>query len=303
MDLSKYQYVVGYGIGQYYDYVKAQIMPEVRLDYLCDARWEQIGKQYNGIDVISPDELRNLQNPFVIVFSGNQRNFQSISSMLKSMGLPYIHADKVIDAGYSISGKQLKKLGGTVYSDNRGNKIVFGSDIEDTVKISFEGNNNSIMIEKGVSVGKLNICCGKEAVCCIGEGTEIEEAQIMVTDGSVMIGKECLFSNGVVLRNHDAHHIFDSVTRKRINYAGNMKIGNHVWLGHGVTLLGSADIGDNSIVGTMAVTSGTFPKEVVIAGNPARVIREHVCWSKDNTNFYNRESLDECLAREAEKYL
>lgn len=302
MDLSEYQYVVGYGIGQYYDYVKSQITPDIHLNYLCDARWEQIGKRYDGIEVISPDELRNLQNVFVIVFSGNQRNFQSISSMLKGMGLPYMHADKVIDAGYSISGKQLKELGGTVYSDNRGNKIVFSSDIEDTVTISFEGNNNSIRIEKGVSVGKLNICCGKEAVCSIGEGTEIEEAQFLVTDGSILVGNDCLFSHQVTLRNHDSHHIFDRHTGERINYAGNMKIGNHVWLGHGVTLLGSADIGDNSIVGTMAVTSGTFPKEVVLAGNPARVIREHVCWSKDNTNFYNRESLDECLAREAEKY-
>ena len=302
MDLSKYQYVVGYGIGQYYDYVKSQITPDIHIDYLCDARWEQIGDKYDGKEVISPDELGDLQKVFVIVFSGNQRNFQSISSMLENRGLPYIHADKVIDAGYSISGKQLKVLGDTVYSDKRGNRIVFSSDIEDTVTISFQGNNNTIIIEKGVSVGKLKICCGKEAKCCIGEGTEIEEAQFLVTDGSILVGKDCLFSHQVTLRNHDTHHIFDRNTGERVNYSGNMKIGNHVWLGHGVTLLGSADIGDNSIVGTMAVTSGTFPKEVIIAGNPGRIIREHVCWSKDNTNFYNRESLDECLAREAEKY-
>lgn len=81
-----------------------------------------------------------------------------------------------------------------------------------------------------------------------------------------------------------------------------MKIGNHVWLCHGVTLLGSASIGDNSVVGTMAVTSSVFPKEVIIAGNPAKIIREQVCWSKDNTNFFNRDFLDECMAREAVEY-
>lgn len=80
-----------------------------------------------------------------------------------------------------------------------------------------------------------------------------------------------------------------------------MKIGNHVWLCHGVTLLGSAAIGDNSIVGTREVTS-SFPKEAIIASNPAKVIREQVCWSKDNMNFYNRDFLDECMAREASKY-
>lgn len=302
MDLSKYQYVVGYGIGQYYDYVKTQIPADIHLDYLCDARWEQIGEKYDGIEVISPDILRNLDNVFVIVFSGNYRNFQSIGSMLEKMKIPYTHVGKLIDSEYTISGKQLKKLGSEVYLDKRGNRIEFTEDIEDTVVITFLGNHNSIKIGKGVSVGKLSVFCGKEAYCRIGEGTEIEDAKIIITDGSIVIGNDCLFSHQVTLRNHDTHHIFNKNTGKRINYAGNMRIGNHVWLGHGVTLLGSSDIGDNSIVGTMAVTLGTFPKEVIVAGNPARIVREHVCWSKDNTNFYNRNSLDECLAKEAEKY-
>ena len=80
-------------------------------------------------------------------------------------------------------------------------------------------------------------------------------------------------------------------------------VGDHVWLGYGATLLGNASIGDNSVVGTMAVTSGSFPEEVVLAGSPARIVREGVLWSKDNTEFYNREDLDSCLAREALKYL
>lgn len=302
MKLSEYRYVVGYGIGQYYDHVKTRIPADIHLDYLCDARWEQIGKVYDGIEVISPDLLKKLSNVFVIVFTGNSRNYQSICNMLESMGHSYRHANKLIDAEYSVSGRQLKESGKTVYSDNRGNKIVFCNDIEDAVTISFLGNNNVVEIERGVSTGKLNICCGNEGICRIGCGTVIEGAQIFVTDGSVIVGKDCLFSYQVILRNHDAHHLFDKDTGKRINYSGNMKIGNHVWLGQGVTLLGSADIGDNSVVGAMAVTAGTFPKEVVIAGNPGRVIRENVCWSKDNTDFYNRDFFDECLAKEAEKY-
>lgn len=302
MDLTEYQYIVGYGIGQYYDYIKAQIPDSIHLDYLCDTRWEKIGRQYDGIEVISPEMLRNFQNTLVIVFSGNQRNFRAISNTLEKMKIPYIHADKVLHIEDSISGKQLKESGSTVYSDSRGNRIIFSSDIDDTITISFQGNNNLIEIGQGVSTGRLNIYCGKEATCVIGKGTVIEEAKIYLTDGSVLIGEDCLFSQQVILRNHDSHHIFDRNTGERINFAGNMKIGNHVWIGYGVTLLGSAEIGNNSVVGTMAVTSGIFPKEVIVAGNPARIIREHVCWSKDNTNFYNRNSLNECLAREAEKY-
>ena len=301
-DLSGYRYIVGYGIGQYYDYIKGRIPASMHIHYLCDARYQQIGKRYDGMDVISPEELRELDDAFVSVFSGNRRNFRSISGMLEQMDLPYVHADELIDAVYSITGRQLKESGSSVYRDIRGNRVAFCEDIEDTVTIRFHGDNNVIRIGSSVSVGKLNIICGNHASCIIGNGTEIEAADIHVTNGSISIGENCLFSYQVTLRNHDTHHIFDKDTGERINFAGNMIIGNHVWLGYGVTLLGSASIGDNSIAGTMAVTSAAFPREVVIAGNPARIIREHVCWSKDNTNFFDRANFDQCLAVEAAKY-
>lgn len=301
--LLQYRHIVGYGIGQYYDYIKSRLSKEVHLNFLCDAKWEQIGNEYDGIEVISPEMLKNLESVFVVVFSGNTRNWQSIIAMLDDMGLPYIHADKLIGVQNTITGKELKNRNEDVYTDAWGNRVEFFPDVEDSVTINFLGGYNLIKLGKGVSVGKLNIQCGKNSLCCVGDGTEIEEAEIIITDGKVEIGQDCLFSTSVILRNHGKHHILDKATGKRINYAGNLKVGNHVWIGHGVTLLGNASVGDNSIIGTMAVTSSAFPKEVVIAGNPARIIRENVCWSKDNTNFYNRDFLEECLAREALKYM
>lgn len=299
MDVSRYRYVVGYGIGQYYEYRKEQIKGQLHLDYLCDSQWEQFHGNYNGIPVISPDELKTLENAIVVIFSGNQRNYDSIANVLEKMRVPYIHADRVIEGEYTISGSELQKLEDRVYTDSKGNRIEFADDLTDAINITFIGNNNRIILGKGVSVGRLNICCGKNAVCTIEEGTVIEGAQFFITDGSVRIGKHCLLSYEVIVRNHDSHHIFDKNTGKRINYPGNIQIGNHVWIGQGVTLLGSANIGDNSVIGSKAVTSGTFPKEVIIAGNPARIIRENICWSKDNTDFYNRTSIEECLEKEA----
>ncbi len=302
MELSRYQYIVGYGIGQYYDYIKTKISSEIHLDYLCDMKWKQIGREYDGVEVISPDKLRTLENVFVIIFSGNPRNYQSISNMMKTINLPFAHINQIIRLEYSISGKRLKETGKSVYCDSNGNRIEFARDIEDTVEINFQGENNLIKIGKGVSVGRLSIYCGNSSICSIGEGTIIEGATIYATNGEVIIGKDCLFSHQVVIRNHDSHHIFDRNTGRRINGSGNINIGNHVWMGYGATVLGNAAIGDNSIVGTMAVTSSSFPREVVVAGNPARIIRKNVCWSKDNTNFYDRKSLDACLAQEAYQY-
>jgi acetyltransferase-like isoleucine patch superfamily enzyme len=47
----------------------------------------------------------------------------------------------------------------------------------------------------------------------------------------------------------------------------------NVWIGAQVGILPGTRIGRNSVVGFGAVCAGVFPKNVVIAGNPARVIR------------------------------
>lgn len=301
-NLLNYKYVVGYGIGQYYDHVKSQIPEELNIDYLCDSRYQEIGEIYDNIPVISPEKLKDLNDVFVIVFSGNPRTYQSICAMLKNMGKKYIHINEMIQTEITLSGKKLKESGKCIYTDDKGNIVRFHEDIEDTIRISFTGSNNEVVIGKGVSVGSLQINCGKNSFCSIGDKTGIEGATIFATDGHVIIGKDCLFSYQVTIRNHDSHHIFDKKTGKRINYSGNIIVGNHVWIGYGVTLLGNAEIGDNSVVGTMSVTSSKFPKEVIIAGNPAKIIRGDVCWSKDNTEFYDRDNLEECLAKEAYLY-
>lgn len=302
MNIAEFEIKVGYGIGQYYDSVRERIKGKLQLDYLCDRNWQQYDGSYDGIPVISPQQLQKMENVCVLVFSGNVRNFASIVSDLKMWKLPYAHIRSVVPLEYQITGKWLKEHYSGYYEDEWNNRVEFAEDLEDAVQITIYGEHNFVKIERRVSVGKLQIRCGKHAVCTIGEGTEIEGITVYVTDGSVEIGRDCLFSNEIILRNHDSHHIFDKKTGVRINRSGNMKIGNHVWVCHGATLLGSALIGDNSVMGTMAVTSSQFPKEVIVAGNPAKVIRENICWSKDNTEFYDRENLKDCLAREAYQY-
>ena len=303
MDLTRYKYIVGYGVGQYYDYIRAQLPKSFQMDYLCDARFKEIGDWYNGIKVISPEKLKEMKDTAVVVFSGNARNYNSISKMLTNMKLTYCHVNELFALNIKVTGHDLRKIESGLYEDINGNKVFFSRDIEESITIHFMGKNNEVHIGKQVRTEALKILCGNHAKCFIGSGTEIEECQIHVTDGIVRIGQECLISYKVNIRNHDIHHIFDKETGKRINYSGNIEIGNHVWIGYGAMLLGSANIGDNSVIGAMAVTSSKFPGEVVIAGNPAKVIREGVLWSKDNTNFYQREFLNECMAREAMKYI
>lgn len=51
-------------------------------------------------------------------------------------------------------------------------------------------------------------------------------------------------------------------------------IGNDVWIGHGATILPGAQIGDGAMVGAKAVVAGTVAPYTIVAGNPARRIRQ-----------------------------
>ncbi|XUU60694.1 acyltransferase [Erythrobacter sp. HA6-11] len=49
-------------------------------------------------------------------------------------------------------------------------------------------------------------------------------------------------------------------------------IGDHVWLGAGVTVTDGAEIGDNTIVVANSLVTRKFPADVVLQGNPAKII-------------------------------
>ena len=53
-----------------------------------------------------------------------------------------------------------------------------------------------------------------------------------------------------------------------------VKIGNKVWVGAHATILAGVTIGDNAVVAAGAVVTKNVPPNTVVAGVPARVIKE-----------------------------
>jgi maltose O-acetyltransferase len=51
-------------------------------------------------------------------------------------------------------------------------------------------------------------------------------------------------------------------------------IGNDVWIGGSSVICPGVTIGDRVVIGAGSIVTKSFPSDVVIAGNPARVIRE-----------------------------
>lgn len=87
----------------------------------------------------------------------------------------------------------------------------------------------------------------------------------------IEIGQNFLFAPGVKLisSNHDL------ANKEIVERADPIIIGDNVWLGANVIILPATKLGNNVVVGAGSVVTKSFPDNVVIAGNPARVIKSN----------------------------
>lgn len=70
-------------------------------------------------------------------------------------------------------------------------------------------------------------------------------------------------------------HAFDSEERtKGYEHALPVEIGDNTWICGGVSITGGVKIGSNVIIGAGGVVIKDIPDNVLVAGNPARIIRE-----------------------------
>ena len=62
--------------------------------------------------------------------------------------------------------------------------------------------------------------------------------------------------------------------KRQLKSKGEVKIGNNVWIGDKVTILGDVHIGDNVIVAANAVVTKDVPENSIVAGVPAKVVKQ-----------------------------
>lgn len=93
----------------------------------------------------------------------------------------------------------------------------------------------------------------------------------------ITIGNGCAIGRNVLIMDLDAHEITYADGSKN-QFTAPVTIGDHVWIGAGATVLKGVTIGDNAIVGAGSVVTKDIPPNCIVAGNPARVIRENISW-------------------------
>lgn len=105
-------------------------------------------------------------------------------------------------------------------------------------------------------------------------------------EGKLLIGN--YFHSGVGCMVITSNHNFEGgrIPYDETHVCKTVKIGDFVWFGNRVTVVGNVTIGDGAIIAAGAVVSKDVPPYAIVGGNPARIIKYR---DKDHFERLRRE--------------
>lgn len=165
--------------------------------------------------------------------------------------------------------------------------------VPEGLRVEITGNDNTVEIDPSVKIYKGSITIGDlyspASGCTVRIGKNCTSNGVnmaLMEDASrIIIGDDCMFSWGINFYVSDFHALYPSGSKEIINKGRELMIGNHVWIAMHVTVLKNSRVADNSVVGAHAVVAKKFEEEnCVLAGNPARVVKRKINWSRDWPN-------------------
>lgn len=116
----------------------------------------------------------------------------------------------------------------------------------------------------------------KESKIIVGRNTYIgENNNLRAADGIIKIGDNCLISQGVtiVTSNHATHRDVIITRQPWVSKKGLVEIKDGVWIGASAIILPDVTVGEGSVVAAGSVVSKDVPAYSVVAGVPAKVIK------------------------------
>ena len=109
----------------------------------------------------------------------------------------------------------------------------------------------------------------------IGKRFGINRYSRIVAHESIEIGDHVTIGQMVSILDHDHNY---KITTGQLHLDGYktapIKIGNNIWIGDKCTILKGVTIGDNVVIGANTLVHKDVPSNVVIGGNPFKILKE-----------------------------
>ena len=136
----------------------------------------------------------------------------------------------------------------------------------------FKVHNNATINCKSFIFHQCHVVVYENAILTLGENSYINNGGKIYCEVSISIGDNTYIGFDVEIRDTDSHTLTGSLRTKPI------QIGNNVWIGSKTIILKGVTIGDGAIIGAGSVVTHDIPSKCLVAGNPAKVIRNNVDW-------------------------
>lgn len=161
-----------------------------------------------------------------------------------------------------------------------GNSVQIGSNcLLTNTSIYMEGNDNALIIDDDVRFyGPCQITMGGAATLHIGRDSSIRGVEFNLKRSCIKVGERCMFSHGITIRSHDSHRVVNPETGEILNPPEDIVIGNHVWIAKNASILKGVTVGKDSVVGLGAVVTRSCAPGSILAGIPAKVVKENISW-------------------------
>ena len=114
----------------------------------------------------------------------------------------------------------------------------------------------------------------EDAEIVIGSNNIINNNSVIGCTSRVVIGNDCLIGDSVAIYDADFHNLSPERRRDQQFPTAPIILGNNIWIGSRAMILKGVTVGDHSVIGAMSIVTKSIPPRTLVAGNPARIVRE-----------------------------